>query len=344
MSLDSLAKYVIAESPLNLEGLGLPAEDIELLKKIRIDATRTNDGQEVCHVGPIFARLAELFENELADGDFRLDTFGRQAKYEDWGFRPRAPRPTELAEGETLIVDSFPGGGVTELRDAAVRAVREIGAQGEGFDVDPTGFESHFERFFAIYKRVRDLSSAGAVITWPVAENPNTTVPPAQPPGMADLVEMVQEAHAGKGRITASRARAQLFNLRYRMLLGRLSHVLRLDQDLFITDPGAHQGDRTARGLLLIWISDEMRRLSKIATNLVQLPKDDPPGELNAGPPFELPYTLNLPEDEPQRWRTHLDASRAAVRLIREKLQPDDQTADRDEFLDDLLRMRRLRS
>ncbi|MGH2708150.1 MAG: ferritin-like domain-containing protein, partial [Actinomycetota bacterium] len=339
LTLDSLAKYVIAESPEKLPPM--PPEDVALLTQIRLDAIRSNDGQEVRHVGPIFARLQELFERELADGDFRLDTFERQAKFENWGFQPRAPRPGELAEGEALIIDSFPGVDVAKIREAAVSAVRRVGAQGEGFDPEPVGVESHFERFFVIYKRVRELSSAGVVITWPVAENPNTTLRPAQAPGMADLVEMVQEAHASKGRITHPRARAwaQLFNLRYRMLLGRLSHFLRLDQDIYRTDPGARQGDPTARGLLLIWTFDEMRRLRKIAIKLVQLPKDDPPGELHAGPPFELPYTLNLPEDEPQRWRTHLDASRAADRLIREKLQPDDQTADRDEFLDDLLRL-----
>jgi hypothetical protein len=44
-----------------------------------------------------------------------------------------------------------------------------------------------------------------------------------------------------------------------------------------------------------------MRRLKKIAGNLVRLPKDDPAGNVNAGPPFELPYTLNLPDHEPGR-------------------------------------------
>jgi hypothetical protein len=185
------------------------------------------------------------------------------------------------------------------------------------------------------------LSSVGVVITWPVTENPNTTSAPTEKPGLADMVGAVLEAHASVGRITHPRARAwaQLFNLRYRMLLARLSHFLRLDQDLYIDSPGAQQGDRTARGLLLIWTFDEMRHLAKIATKLVQLPKDDPPGQLHASPPFELPYTLNLPEGEPQRWRTHLDISRAADQLIREQLQPNDQVDDRDGFLDDLLRL-----
>ncbi len=330
LTLDSLAKYVTAESPLVLPG-ELPDEDMALLEQIRRDAARSNDGHDVQHVGPIFERLVQLFGDVVADDDFRLDTFGRQARSDDWGYQPGSPE-----SGEALIIESFPGTDVDRMRKAAVTAVRKIGAQGEGFDsppADPSASESHFERFFDIYQRVRQLSAAGAVITWPVAENPNTTSPPREAPGLADMVAAVQEAHASKGRISHPRARAwaQLFNLRYRMLLGCFVHFMRLDQELYTDVPGAQRGDRTARGLLLIWTFDEMRRVKKIATKLVQLPKDDPPGQLHAGPPFELPYTVNLPEGEPQRWRTHLDTSRAAGRLIRDQLP-------RDDFLDDLLR------
>lgn len=336
LTLDSAAKYVIAESPRELPP-AMSDEDKKLLEQIRRDAIRSNDGHEIRHVGPIFERLAQLF-TDLADEDLRLDTFGRQAKFEDWGYQPGT---TEL--GEALVIESFPGPDVAQVRAAAVTAVRRIGAQGEGFDLEPpgpAGSESHFERFFDIYKRLQELSAAGVVVTWPVAENPNTTTEPAHAPAAADMVAVTREAQASKGRITnpRSRAWAQLFNLRYRMLLGCLSHFLRLDHELYLDEPGARRGDRTARGLLLIWTFDEMRRIKKIATKLVQLPKDDPTCPVHAGPPFELPYTVNLPEDEPQRWRTHLDVSRAALRLIRAQLQPDDQADDRDPFLDDLLR------
>ena len=337
LTLDSTAKYVIAESPLVLPP-AMPEADKALLAQISTEAVRSNDGHPVRHVGPIFERLAHLFETDLADDDFRLDTFGRQAKFEDWGFQPGTPDV-----GEALIIESFPSAEADEVRAAAVTAVRRIGAQGEGFDLEPAGpggSESHFERFFDIYKRLMELSSAGVVVTWPVAKNPNTTSAPSDEPGMADPVAAARETLASAGRITHPRARAwaQLFDLRYRMLLGCLSHFMRLDQDLYLDDPGTRRGDRTARGLLLIWTFDEMRRLKKIATKLVQLPKDDPPGPLHAGPPFELPYTVSLPDGEPQRWRTHLDISRAALRLVREHLQPDAQVDGRDGFLDDLLR------
>lgn len=336
LTLDSLAKYVVAESPLTLPA-EFPPDDLTLLTRIGLDARRANDGEEVRHVGAIYARLEQLFASELADEDFFLDTFEMQAKVEDWGFEPRSPEA-----GEKLILESFASTDIAPLRDAAVAAIRRIGAQGEGFDLPPAGStesESHFERFLAIYKLFKEVSGGPAPPTWPLAESPNTTSPPPQPPALQRMVDAVQEAHASKGRITNPRARlwAQLFNLRYRMLLTRLSHFLRLDQPLYVDEP-AQLGDRTARGFLLIWTFDEMRRLKRIATKLVQLPKDDPPGDLHAGPPFELPYTLNLSDREPARWRAHLDASRAAVRLVREKLQPGHQTDADDPFLADLVR------
>ncbi|MGQ0778833.1 MAG: ferritin-like domain-containing protein [Pseudonocardiales bacterium] len=331
VTLDSLAKYVIAESPSELPS-ELSDADRELLDQIRVDATRSNGGQEVRHIGPVFARLEYLFSDGLADDDFHLDTFALQAKFPDWGYEPRAGGP-----GEPLIVASFADPDVAAVRAAALAAIRAVGAQGEGFDPAPEGTESHFERFFDVYKRVSALSAAGVTITWPVATNPNTTSTPTEPP--CDVVETALEAHASTGRINHPRTRAwaHLFNLRYRLLLGQLAHFLRLDHDLYSEAPGPGLGDRTDRGLLLIGTFDEMRHLKKIAGKLVQLPKDDPPGAVHAGPPFELPYTLNLPDAEPQRWRMHLDASRAAVALIREQLQPDDTAADADGFLTDLV-------
>jgi hypothetical protein len=82
-----------------------------------------------------------------------------------------------------------------------------------------------------------------------------------------------------------------------------------------------------------------MRRLRKIAGKLVQLPRDDPLAVTRAGPPFELPYTLNLPDREEDRWRGHLDVSRASVWLIRERLQSADATDRQDGFLADLVAM-----
>ncbi|MGH3881861.1 MAG: ferritin-like domain-containing protein, partial [Pseudonocardiaceae bacterium] len=332
LTLESLSKYVTAESPAELPS-EMSDEERALVEQIHLDADIAN-GQEVRHVGPIFERLAHLFSEDLADADIRRDTYAQQAKFPDWGFEP-----PDAAAGEPLIVASFPDTDAGLVREAAVTAVRAIGAQGEGFEPGPVDSESHFERFFDIYQRVKALLSAEAVITWPVVTNPNTTPVPSAVHGAANAVQAALEEHANTGRITHPRALAwaHLFNLRYRLLLGQLSHLLRLDHELYSDAPGPRLGDRTDRGLLLIGTFDEMRHLKKIAGKLVQLPKDKAPGPVHAGPPFELPYTLNLPDSEPQRWRMHLDASRAAVRLVREKLQPDDAATDADGFLTDLV-------
>jgi hypothetical protein len=338
LTLDSLAKYVVAESPLELPA-DFPQEDRQLYDQIVVRAVRSNDGEPVNHVGPVFARLERLFKDSargLRDEDFRLDTTARQARFEDWGYEPR-----EAQTGERLIIESPGGADVAQAREAATKAIRDIGQQGEGFDLPPAGSgqsESHFERFFDIFKLVAALP-ADARVTWPVTENPNTTTAPPQPPSLMKMLETVVEAHRSKGRITHPRARAwaNLFNLRYRLLLAYLSHFLRLSQDLYVRDNAASLGDRTARGLLLIWTFNEMRRLRKIAHKLVRLPRDEQPGEATAGPPFELPYTLNLPDREEDRWRAHLDVSRASVRLVRETLQAGDPTDAADGFLADLL-------
>jgi Ferritin-like len=338
LSLASLAKYVVAESPVPLPP-DLPEADRDLYATCIDLARLSNDGHDVLHVGPIFARLKMLFEagpDGLADEDFRLDRAAFQGTYQDWGFDQAAsdgdPRPAD-----NLIVESFPHPEVGPARAAALAAIAAVGLQGEGFDIDTEGIESHFERFFVIFKTAKRLADEGVALAWPVPVNPNTTREPAAqtPPGM--MLEAVMEAHEAKGRITDPRALswAHLFNLRYRLLLGYLQHFLRGEEPLFVPD-GAGRGDRTARGLLAMRTFDEMRHLKKIAGKLVQLPQTQPETPARAGPPFELPYTLILPDRPEDRWRAHLDATRASLRLVHEHLlAPGAEDLD-DPFLADL--------
>lgn len=339
LTLDSLAKYVVAESSFVLPADFTEADKI-IYEQILVRAQRSNDGETVNHVGRVFERLEELFADEaggIKNEDLRLDTTPLQGKFADWGLEPK-----EAPLGEKLIIETLEGGDAPTLRAAAIQAIHRIAMQGEGFDIAPAGpgqSESHFERFFDAYKRLESLAQSGIQLTLPVAENPNTSPEPREAPGMMRMLEAVVEAHASKGRITHPRTLgwAHLFNFRYRLLLAYLSHFLRLSQDLYVTQPGPTQGDRTERGLLLIWTFNEMRRLKKIATKLVHLPQNQSPDGMNAGPPFELPYTLNLPERQEDRWRSHLDVSRAAVRLVRARLQTGDPLDAADGFLGDLV-------
>lgn len=160
VTLDALAKYVMAESPRNWSG--------DEQQEIAVRANRSNDGVAVNHVGPIFASLQVLFRDELADEDFQLDTTGFQGNEEDWG---------QGRDG--LIIRTFGGANVAAVRQAAYLALNEIVQQGEG---EEDSANSHFQRFLLAYRAGRELFANGMpASTWPVAENPNTTPPPPQP-------------------------------------------------------------------------------------------------------------------------------------------------------------------
>ncbi len=318
LTLDSLAKYVQAERPLEIPG-SLSDEDVELLEHIEVQARVQNDGRPVRHVGIIFARLIELFESELSDDDFRPEGTAHQARRRDWGYQ----KPDDT-QGEDVLVLSVEDDAPPTMRAQAVKALRDIAEQGEGYDDDDN---SHFQRFFSAYKKVREQAEQGVTAALPVVTSPNTTIKPSRPSSMHHLIEAMIEQHDSKGRITHPRTRqwAQLLNTRYRLLLNYLHHTFLLDEELYTSD-----GDRTLRGLLHYWTFEEMRRVSKIAKKLVHMPKDEE-GELNAGPPFELPYSLSLPRRDGDRWRTHGDVLRSGIKLLIEILEHE-QDAD-DEFL-----------
>jgi hypothetical protein len=321
----SLAKYVTAESPAEKPSPMTEDEWNGLVKTLAEDAEAANGGP-IHHVGALYQRLEVLFGDGpegMADADFRTDTAGRQATWEDWGYDPlKKDDPQDRTGDARLIVVPFTAPDVATLRGDALNALKAIADQGEGFDPGTPG-ESHFERFLDVYKIVDGLLHQNVEVTWPIATDPNTSTKPV--PAPTDALGLAAEAIAAAGRITDERARAwaQLFNLRYRMLLGRLIHFLRLDGDCYVRETAPPQdpdadgslGDRTARGLLLIGAFDEMRHLKKIAAKLVRMPKDAG-GVVNAGPPFELPYSLSLPDGEAARWRMHLDVSRAVVDLM----------------------------
>lgn len=311
-SADSLAKYALAESPIDRTVLeaGLSSSDLEIYDmQIVKRAEKSNDGLPVRHVGPLFARLRQLFADELGDADFRLNRASRQAQWSDWGYKPN---PADGVDTDLkVLVHSFVQADVEAARQAAVDAIQEIGDQGEEADIDIGNGESHFERFFAAYKDFANVEQVlGREPVRPIAANPNAAVAsPSHDDG---------EDGTDGSRISDPRTRrwAQLFNLRYRLLLRFLAHALQLDGPVFV-DEGPALGDRTPKGMMSYWTFKEMRRLKKIAGKLVQLPLGDNSPGLNAGPPFELPYRLDLAVDETDRWEGHADVLRASAQLAR---------------------------
>jgi hypothetical protein len=288
----SLAKYVAAEMPAD------PQEPAELIQEIITRAARGTGGLAVNRVGVVYETLTGIFADatKLADSDLRKDTMAQQASKEDWHAG---------SDTSPLIVRAV------DSRDGAVDALQKIGAQGEGL-ANPQG--SHFTHFLEIYRAFPETEGPPGTAPWvptlAVPSNPNTLPDPSS------------DTELEQGRITHSTARlwAQLFNLRYRMLLTDLLHVLHLSYPSYTPDTAV-----TVRGHLRDWTFQEMVGLGSraglrgIAKALTALPLKQTPGPTDAnkaGPPFEMPYTLTLPDQERDRWHLHLAQLDGADQLI----------------------------
>ncbi|HEX8599271.1 MAG TPA: ferritin-like protein [Chloroflexia bacterium] len=303
LSRGSLAKYVVAEMPYF-------ADPPEELRQIVTRAAAAST-MPVNQVGEIYARVMQLLtapdestEPHLNDEDFLSGVGSRQAHYNDWG-----------GEASVLVPDLYD-------RAGALKAVAELAEQGEGLE-DAQETPSHFQRLLAIYREFPEQGEWEP--TYAVPTDPNT--------GTSDGVVVNDQS----GCITDpdSLRWAELFNLRYRLLLSFLSHFLQTEGP--VLDASA---DYTGRGYINRWTFDEMRHLSDIATKLAKLPREAgaPNGEESserAGAPFELPYTLNLPDREQDRWRAHVDVLDACLKLEQAIAASDPRAGD--ELLGELM-------
>jgi hypothetical protein len=166
-----------------------------------------------------------------------------------------------------------------------VSLLREIAAQGEGYEEPEAGSPSHFRRLFALYEEARGFLQADPNnhLADPVPVNPSTSDPDA--PGYLGFLE--------------ARFWGAAFNHRYRWVLLSVAHHLLIPEQ----DP--------ARQQLLQWAIVDMHVLSKMAGLLRGLPQQLPPRldargrAIVAGAPLELPHSLALPARPVDRWREH---------------------------------------
>jgi hypothetical protein len=283
----TLAKYVVAEMPADPQ-----APELDTIVAL---AQASAGGMVPNRVGIIFDTLIDVFSDsaKLPDTDFRPQTATTlQATSDDWfGFSP------------DLIVRRI------STRDQAVAALRAVGEQGEGSDEAPPGApQSHFDQFLNIYRAFpehEDLAASTWVPTRQVPVNPTTSPAASRDPSL----EAARITHP------VTRLWAQLFNVRYRMVLADLAHALQLD------GPLADGGAATPRGLLRDWTFLQMRGrggggMKGLAQVLTRRPAKPGGESACAGPPFELPYTLTIPDTEHGRWRLHLALLNASAELI----------------------------
>jgi hypothetical protein len=194
-------------------------------------------------------------------------------------------------------------------RQSAKASMLLVSEQGEGdtIDQDAAATPSHFERFLAIY---RAFPADGS---WAPAK-PLPTDPTTQ--GF--------DWHALPAAEGTALIWATLSNQRYRMVLLYLLHALHVE---------AAAG--STHGLLVSWTFGEMYNLRSISDILTTQPSWDKPAGQCAASPFEMPYSLDLPDRPADRWRLHRDQlqnSRLLVDHLRHGAHPAHQ-----KYLDALL-------
>lgn len=292
LSKNSLAKYVYAEAPKNWLNI-LPTDDAEtkaIKQEIKDALPKEALGDPI---SVLFENIIDLLENEsmIPDDVFGVETYPFQAKPDEWqrgyenGARGNSMHANPANTPNVLVVP-------LTCRTDTVEAVKAIAEQGENPDADEAD-ESHFQRFLSIYKAWRklpaDFNPAKNILTNPYVSPDGSAV-------MSEEESVITNRH--------TQYWANLFNVRYRMLLNFLMHS-------FLLEEGYNDMVNSPRGMIIHATFGEMYNLRTIANILTNLPANDS-GKM-AGAPFLAPYTMDLPFGEKNKWRLHKDLLEASA-------------------------------
>jgi len=339
LSLESLECFIYAEMP-RVDSIRKPApgkqrsksaaprfsaakqEQViqEITGRLAKRFPKKNIAHDMHRVGELYDEIIALISDheKIPDSAFDEASFGMQAAGDDWA-RGYKPVPKLVDPEGTIVKAHRPASGTPHpafadqdayvqvdraaTRAEAVKALRALAAQGEALHLRHNDIDepSHFERFVQIYEEFKTLKSGNLVHAVP--RNPTTRI----------------DFHKLKPRRTtyigvdhhdevAAHYFAQLFNQRYRLLLSYLSHSFRLARMHPLNEP-------SLRGMVMHRAFGEMYNLKAIAGLLVRLPRH---GGGRAGPPFEMPYTLDLPHSEADIWLLHRDLIAASQKTCSE--------------------------
>jgi len=283
----SLAKYIVAESPEAWTGREAAA--------IRAEAASGLPGGGVKRIGVLYSLISRLLIGTgVKDSDFREWTHSFQANWDEWGRSYQGGRRGNATGQQRAGTPNVLISAIVS-RTSAVEAIKALTTQGEANAPDDEGAPSHFARFLDIYRHFpRDHRHA-------VRDVP---VNPVANEGDDDQTVISHPL---------TRLWANLFNVRYRFLLAGLLHSFDFPSNL------AAAGQHTPRGLLIHTTFGEMYHLRALAQILMRLPLG-PDEKRTAGPPFQMPYTVDLPFDAVDRWRLHLDLIETSRRIVDELL------------------------
>jgi hypothetical protein len=278
-------------------------------------------------VEELYAAIIALMsdEDKIPESALKHDSYPAQATWDDWGrgygAEPRmldaegsldGSAPPLIANRAILLINNVAS------RTEAIEALKAVSVQGEGPRLVPykrpkrprlsEGYTmegqdprepSHFMRFIKIYRDLKAVHSKKWSPSLPIAVNPSTVEVP------------------GGTYISCKHSRdwADLFNLRYRMLLKCLAHTFRLARVTPHNEP-------SVRAVVMHRVFCEMYNLKMIAMILVQTPlTDDRKDERRAGPPFRLPNTHSLPPSDTDCWSLYIEMLKQSEGLAHEILR-----------------------
>lgn len=336
LSKSSLAAYIFAEMPGNFayleshytQAAGGPSvehfikHDLPFIEETVKKWVKERDTHPV---GEVYQKIIDIISNpeHIPDSDFRPETYPQQASWDDWG-RSYAPKPAPPSGKEPKFDNSKANVIIMRAatRTEALYALREILGQGEASEVGdeksddsrglpaPDGELSHFERFVEVFYEFEKKHSKEWNPVRLVPTNPTTTEPATKPDPRRPAF------HPTPITAKASLKWAILFNVRYRMLLTYLTHTFRLARVVPPDQPNT-------RGAVMAKIFGEMYNLKAISGILVSMPLTDKKGDpRRAGPPFEMPHSLDLPLDEIDCWLMHRDIVLSSMELCETLLDP----------------------
>lgn len=310
LSLDSLARFVFAEMPMKMPETAA-AWERKVYDAVAARFPHRPGQPHLHHVAKIYREIIALLgdASRVPDDAFLPQTFSQQAAWDEWGKGYRPPpddggapgqpgdpkTPSTLESKSAYVMVERMG-----TRTEALTALRKLAGQGEAPEMrtasqEKNGEPSHFTRFAAIYRDWDAMGEAFAPAR-KVPRNPTTSM------------EIARAGHGTFIEAQTSRQWAHLFNLRYRMLLTYLAHTYRLGRASPDREP-------TLRGLTMHRVFAEMYNLKALAGLLARMPLAAPDDPRRAGPCFEMPYSLALPDDEDNCWRLHADLLASALHL-----------------------------
>lgn len=275
-----IAKYIIAEMPETIT-----EETTSVLGEVIGDRTGFLN-----RVGSLYEDIITIFKDDskIPDTVFnkkQIPVF--QSEASDWKTR-----------SSVLITK-------VETREQVLKVLNEIAEQGEGNQDSAT---SHFASFLNIYREY-DIVDPNAVnsLSYLVPDNPKT----------------ISSRDGDEGIIThpVTLLWNEAFNNCYRQILNFISHTLTV-QLSYYSPPIQTQ----IKNILIEQSTSLMRGkgfseggLKSLAQKIFTLPlKSNSLGNVNAGPTFEMPFTLNFPANEDAKWKSHIQLAEKQLALVKE--------------------------